>query len=503
MIANLFVSVTKQPNDFRPLTGKEPDAVEEFRKAEAAKVLPPPPAGRAKSSGVTQQVPQTRESELPDLHTRPNQAGLPDTLKTGLEAMSGLDLSDIRVHYNSSKPAQLNALAYAQGREIHLGPGQEQHLPHEGWHTVQQMQGRVRPTAQLGGTAINDEPGLESEAERMGQAALRTENQRPPIATPSNQNSASGSPTSPSPVQGKFWIGSTLFESMKEIADDAFAWSIYLRLTSDERDLIREFIGRDNVYDVRTVVGDRLDQVTRLSGHSGERVDGHYHGRAQSREATHLQSRDAEVAILQKAEDWLAARPNLSCYSVAKLYVKISKGPCNSCRSLINEFRQRNQGVRIVIEYTQAAAVTREQVGKDRGQKALSYGYEDALPRSGAASAAASSGFVKVLPETGIAEPSNPKGFKANTLNGIWDQYRSKYAGSRSMTDIDDFISELTWLKREKDEYQENFRRWLIDKAEYEHAITLTASDQAHLSATRAPSRGRDVHAEATLILEL
>lgn len=34
---------------------------------------------------------------------------------------------------------------YEQGTDIHVGPGQEQHLPHEAWHEVSQRQGRVRP----------------------------------------------------------------------------------------------------------------------------------------------------------------------------------------------------------------------------------------------------------------------------------------------------------------------------------------------------------------------
>ncbi|MEY2884918.1 MAG: hypothetical protein RL490_2642, partial [Pseudomonadota bacterium] len=61
----------------------------------------------------------------------PNRTGLPDRLKSGTEALSGLSMDHVRVHYNSPRPAQLNALAYAQGSDIHLGPGQEQHLPHE------------------------------------------------------------------------------------------------------------------------------------------------------------------------------------------------------------------------------------------------------------------------------------------------------------------------------------------------------------------------------------
>ena len=102
----------------------------------------------------------------------PNRTGLPDRLKTGIEALSGLSLDDVQVHYNSSRPAQLDAHAYAQGPEIHVGPGQERHLPHEAWHVVQQKQGRVRPTVQLKGIPANEDSSLEREADRMGQLAL-------------------------------------------------------------------------------------------------------------------------------------------------------------------------------------------------------------------------------------------------------------------------------------------------------------------------------------------
>jgi hypothetical protein len=74
-------------------------------------------------------------------------------------------MDDVRVHYNSAKPAQLQALAYTQGTDIHVAPGQEKHLPHEAWHVVQQKQGRVQPTMQLQGVNINDNEGLEKEAD--------------------------------------------------------------------------------------------------------------------------------------------------------------------------------------------------------------------------------------------------------------------------------------------------------------------------------------------------
>lgn len=95
--------------------------------------------------------------------------GLPDRLKSGIEQMSGLSMDDVKVHYNSDKPAQVQAHAYAQGSEIHIATGQEKHLPHEAWHVAQQKQGRVSATRQMKGIGVNDDSGLEREADMMGQ----------------------------------------------------------------------------------------------------------------------------------------------------------------------------------------------------------------------------------------------------------------------------------------------------------------------------------------------
>lgn len=108
------------------------------------------------------------------LQPLPNRTGLPDHLKEGMETLSGLSLDDVRVHRNSSRPAGLEALAYTQGSDIHVAPGQERHLAHEAWHVVQQKQGRVRPTLSLKGVPINDAHGLEQEADAMGRRALQT-----------------------------------------------------------------------------------------------------------------------------------------------------------------------------------------------------------------------------------------------------------------------------------------------------------------------------------------
>jgi hypothetical protein len=96
---------------------------------------------------------------------------LPTQLKSGVEQLSGLNMGDVKVQYDSPNPSKLGAAAYAQGSDIHLGPGQEQHLPHEAWHVVQQKKGKVKTTATVNGTAVNEESTLEKEADQMGSKA--------------------------------------------------------------------------------------------------------------------------------------------------------------------------------------------------------------------------------------------------------------------------------------------------------------------------------------------
>ena len=106
------------------------------------------------------------------LQRHANLTGLPNNLKSGIEALSGYSMDDVRVHYNSSKPATVQALAYTQGTDIHVAPGQEKHLPHEAWHVAQQMAGRVSPTTNINGMPVNDNAALEHEADVMGEKAV-------------------------------------------------------------------------------------------------------------------------------------------------------------------------------------------------------------------------------------------------------------------------------------------------------------------------------------------
>lgn len=116
------------------------------------------------------------DDEQPSNNTiqkKENKTGLPDNLKSGMENLTGHSLDDVKVHRNSEKPAQMQAHAYAQGTDIHLGPGQDKHLPHELGHVVQQKDGNVKPTTQQNGQDVNDDKGLEKNADALGNQALK------------------------------------------------------------------------------------------------------------------------------------------------------------------------------------------------------------------------------------------------------------------------------------------------------------------------------------------
>ena len=137
------------------------------RRNGAGRVMTPPDHGLGSASQGSQPAP------------------LPAPLRSAVEQLSGLALGGVRVHYNSNRPAQLQALAHAQAADIHLAPGQERHLPHEAWHVVQQAQGRVKPTLKTAaGVVLNDDPALEREADLMGARATAGPAPSAPLAEP-------------------------------------------------------------------------------------------------------------------------------------------------------------------------------------------------------------------------------------------------------------------------------------------------------------------------------
>ena len=102
-----------------------------------------------------------------------NNTGIPNRLKAGIERLSGYSMEDVKIHYNSPKPTQFQALAYTQANNVYLGAGQEKYLGHELWHVVQQKQGRVTPTIQINSLPVNDNAALEHEADLYGRKAAQ------------------------------------------------------------------------------------------------------------------------------------------------------------------------------------------------------------------------------------------------------------------------------------------------------------------------------------------
>jgi hypothetical protein len=108
--------------------------------------------------------------------------GIPDGVKTKMETALGADFSEVKIHPHSSQPGEVLALASTQGQDVHFAPGQyaphtdrgQRLLGHELAHVVQQRAGRVPATGTMGGYAANLDPGLEREADRIGDYAARS-----------------------------------------------------------------------------------------------------------------------------------------------------------------------------------------------------------------------------------------------------------------------------------------------------------------------------------------
>lgn len=106
--------------------------------------------------------------------------GIPTQFRLRMEHSTGLTFDDVRIHYNSERPAALQALAYTQGSQVYLGQGQEHCLPHELGHVVQQKLGVVRANASINGLAANTDERLEQEADRMFQSGNPVQKKRMP-----------------------------------------------------------------------------------------------------------------------------------------------------------------------------------------------------------------------------------------------------------------------------------------------------------------------------------
>ncbi len=176
---NLISGEKNQDNDARTLLGW----------IDIAKVVQPKSAG-----------PLAADAKL----QRPSGPGRPldEVVRRQMEAAFGVDFSDVRVHEGDAA-AELGALAYTEGHDVHFAPGRyrpgtpegNELIGHELAHVVQQRAGRVTADHEHGPVVRSH--ALEAEADRLGAAAAAT---RPAPTAPSAPGHAGAPPMATSPA---------------------------------------------------------------------------------------------------------------------------------------------------------------------------------------------------------------------------------------------------------------------------------------------------------------
>ncbi len=132
-----------------------------------------------KMGGLEDEELQMKLKGVPIQRKSPD-GGLPSGIKEQMESALGADFSGVKINEGNEASA-VNALAYAQGNDLHFAPGQYKPeteegrslLGHELAHVVQQREGRVETTTEANGMPVNDDPSLEKEADVLGSKAAK------------------------------------------------------------------------------------------------------------------------------------------------------------------------------------------------------------------------------------------------------------------------------------------------------------------------------------------
>ena len=106
----------------------------------------------------------------------PTSGGMPVDLLINMSQSLGADFSEVNIHRDSQSATDAGALAYTQGNDVHFAPGQydpesasgQELIGHELTHVIQQREGRVRANNEVNGMPLNDDKGLEKEADEGG-----------------------------------------------------------------------------------------------------------------------------------------------------------------------------------------------------------------------------------------------------------------------------------------------------------------------------------------------
>ncbi len=147
-----------------------------------------------KKDGEEEEEVQMKKGKGVSNENESSNSKLPGNVQAKMEGTLGHDFSNVNIHTNSSKAKDVGALAYTQGNDVHFAPGQfkpdtkqgQELIGHEFAHVVQQSQGRVQPTTQAKGMPVNDDKGLEKEADDMGRKVVNNDNSKNYIPSSNN-----------------------------------------------------------------------------------------------------------------------------------------------------------------------------------------------------------------------------------------------------------------------------------------------------------------------------
>jgi len=197
------MSIKKRDNQTESLKSNA-DSLEE-RNNGVASAMPPTQLFVSKVPKEEEQVQSQKGTAANDQATATSKTNkLPDEVQLKMEQTMGHDFSNVQIHEDSSKAAELGALAFAQGDDIHFASGQydpsskkgQELIGHEFAHVAQQREGKVQPTETLKkGVAINDDSSLEKEADQLGAQAANAD------ASQQKTSLKSGTSSTQNPVQ--------------------------------------------------------------------------------------------------------------------------------------------------------------------------------------------------------------------------------------------------------------------------------------------------------------
>ncbi len=288
-------------------------------------------------------------------------------------------------------------------------------------------------------------------------------------------------------IQPKLKIGDNTYSELKAINQNPADREAFDSLSWQQKGIMRSLLyDKGKTFDFYSELA-KMDKT--FTGASGDIVNGPYHQHTDAKHDLSFQSRDAEVAILQKVDNYLRSLNFRTKYLHFDLFIRLSKGPCTACRQLFTQkFKAHYPNARLIIEYNQTHAHETADAPLNSSQRRLTYGFEDAQGVKGS--------YTKVLPAGHSIILHRVKGYSGSTLHNLLDQYMKKYNYDNS--EVDSFVAATHFVKKDDRVAVSDWLKQALLKTEQE---TPTERDQAVISGMTYQKRGSKVTAEARLII--